>query len=286
MVSPSSCIDKKLIGRAKERLESWGLKVILSKHVDSTYDGYAGKEEERRMDFQEAMDHEKCKAIFCTRGGYGAIHFIDKLDFTRFRKWPKWLIGYSDITALHLRFNREGFATLHSPMARHLATVSPEDASLLYLKGVLFGKIPTYFCPSHQLNTKGETTGVLRGGNLSVLGSMQGTPFAVATKGTLLFVEDVGESLHTIERFFYNLKYSGVLDQLAGLIVGQFTDCLEDQLFSKCVYRMVSQLLKPYSFPVCYNFPIGHAKMNFPLICGARVRLQVEKEKTTLSFLP
>ena len=286
LVSPSSRIEKKIVVKAKERLETWGLKVILAKHVDSAYDNYAGTQDVRKVDFQEAMDNKKSKAIFCTRGGYGAVHFIDQLDFTQFRQSPKWLIGYSDITALHLRFINEGFATLHAPMAKHLATVPEEDASLLYLKGILFGKKPAYFCPSHQLNKKGKATGILRGGNLSVLGAMQGTPFAVTAKDTILFVEDIGEHLHTIERLFYNLKYSGVLDQLAGLIVGQFTDYLENQLLSRRVYRMLSKLLKPYSFPVCYNFPIGHTQMNYPLICGSSVQFNVESKKITLSFLP
>ncbi|NMA73345.1 MAG: LD-carboxypeptidase [Bacteroidales bacterium] len=285
MVSPSSRIDKKLVSKAKERLEAWGLKVSLAKHVVSAYDNYAGTEDDRRVDFQEAMDNKKYKAIFCTRGGYGAVHFIDQLDFTQFKQSPKWLIGYSDITALHLRFNNEGFATLHGPMARHLATAPEGEASLLYLKGLLFGKKPTYFCPSHQLNRKGKATGVLWGGNLSVLGAMQGTPYAVIAKETILFVEDIGEHLHAIERFFYNLKHSGVLDQLSGLIVGQFTDYLENQLLGRRVYRMLSKLLKPYSFPVCYNFPTGHTKMNYPLICGSYVQFNVENEKITLSFI-
>lgn len=285
MVSPSSRIEKKLIVKAKERMESWGLKVTLSKHVDSSFNHYAGTEEDRRLDFQEAMDNKKYKAILCTRGGYGAIHLIDQLNFTKFRKHPKWLIGYSDITALHACFNKEGYATLHSPMAKHLAMAPQNEFSLLYLKGILQGMLPTYSCRPNSLNQLGKATGILRGGNLSVLGALQGTPFALPAKGTILFVEDVGEHLHSIERLFYNLKYSGVLDQLAGLIVGQFSSQTENQLLDKRVYQMLATLLSPYSFPICYSFPIGHTELNCPVICGSKVKLNVEKERVTLSFL-
>ncbi len=285
MVSPSSRIDKKIIAKAKERLESWGLKVSCAKHVDGTCDNYAGTIEERRSDFQSAMDHKKAKAIFCTRGGYGAVHFLSDLDFTKFKKYPKWLLGFSDITVLHLLFQKEGFATIHSPMARHLALEPEDEASLLYLRGMLFSKIPTYFCSSHQFNRKGKAVGVLRGGNLSVFSALQGTPYALPPKGTILFIEDIGEHLHAIERCFYNLKYAGVLDQLEGLIVGQFTDYVEDRLLSRRIYRVIADVLKPYSFPVCYNFPIGHTKANYPVISGAKVNFNVEQGRVTLSFV-
>lgn len=285
MVSPSSRIEKKLIDKAKERMESWGLKVTLSKHVDSSFNHYAGTEEDRKRDFQEAMDNKKYKAILCTRGGYGAIHLIDQLDFTEFKKHPKWLIGYSDITALHACFNKEGYATLHSPMAKHLAMAPQNEFSLLYLKGILQGKLPNYSCCAHSLNRLGKVKGILRGGNLSVLGALQGTPYAITAQETILFVEDVGEHLHSIERLFYNLKYSGVLDQLAGLIIGQFSSESESGLLEKRVYQMLSNFLTPYSFPVCYSFPIGHTELNYPVICGSKVELNVEKERVTLSFL-
>ncbi len=199
ILSPSSKIDKSFLKGAKKRLKSWGLEVIIAKHAGSAHGTYAGSIQQRLKDLQEAMDDEKAKVILCSRGGYGAVHLVGQLDFTRFRQHPKWLIGFSDITALHNVFQQNGFASLHAPMARHLTVEPEDDLCCQALKDILFGnKLQeetsfSYTCPAHKLNRKGEGTGILRGGNLAVLYGLRGTPYDIPAEGTVLFIEDIGE---------------------------------------------------------------------------------------------
>ena len=252
VLSPSSKIDKSFLKGAYKRLKSWGLEVVFAKHAGSSNGTYAGNIRQRLEDLQEAMDDEEAKVIFCSRGGYGAVHLIGKLDFTKFRQHPKWLIGFSDITALHNLFQQNGFASLHAPMARHL-TVEPEDDFCTQaLKDILFGQALggteafSYVCPGHKLNHKGEGKGVLRGGNLSVFYGLRGTPYDIPAEGTILFIEDVGERPHAVERMMYNLKLGGVLDKLSGLIIGQFTEYEENKSLGKDLYGALADLVKEY----------------------------------------
>ena len=208
IVSPSSKIDSIFLKGAKTRLSSWGLTPIMGDHVRSSWGSYAGATHQRLKDFQAAMDDEEIKAILCSRGGYGAVHLLDKLDFTRFRNHPKWLIGFSDITALHNLFQYNGFASLHAPMARHLAVTGEEDPCSLYLRDILLGKLPGYKCRRHKLNHLGQAKGILRGGNMAVFHGLRGTPYDIPPEGTILFIEDVGERPYAIERMMYNLNSS------------------------------------------------------------------------------
>lgn len=296
ILSPSSKIDKSFLKGAKKRLKSWGLEVIIAKHAGSAHGTYAGSIQQRLKDLQEAMDDEKAKVILCSRGGYGAVHLVGQLDFTRFRQHPKWLIGFSDITALHNVFQQNGFASLHAPMARHL-TVEPEDDFCCQaLKDILFGnKLQeetsfSYTCPAHKLNRKGEGTGILRGGNLAVLYGLRGTPYDIPAEGTVLFIEDIGERPHAVERMMYNLKLGGVLERLSGLIIGQFTEYEENMSLGKELYGALADLVKEYDYPICFGFPVGHVTMNVPMINGAQVTLEVGKKKRLRiadgSFLP
>lgn len=285
IISPSSKIDKHFLKGAKKRLESWGLKVAVSKHAGGSSGRFAGTIRQRLKDLQDAMDDPKVKAIFCSRGGYGAVHLIDKIDFTAFYEHPKWLLGFSDITALHYLFQKHGYASLHSLMARHL-TVEPEDeACSLYLKEILFGNLPVYTCERHKLNRQGSAEGILRGGNLAVAYGLRGTPYDIPAEGTVLFIEDVSERPHAVERMVYNLKLGGVLEKLSGLIVGQFTEYEEDCSLGKELYAALADLVKEYDFPVCFNFPVGHVTHNLPLIEGAKVELIVGKKSVELKFI-
>lgn len=285
IISPSSKIDKHFLKGAKKRLESWGLKVAVSKHAGGSSGRFAGTIRQRLKDLQDAMDDPKVKAIFCSRGGYGAVHLIDKIDFTAFYEHPKWLLGFSDITALHYLFQKHGYASLHSLMARHL-TVEPEDeACSLYLKEILFGNLPVYTCERHKLNRQGSAEGILRGGNLAVAYGLRGTPYDFPAEGTVLFIEDVSERPHAVERMVYNLKLGGVLEKLSGLIVGQFTEYEEDCSLGKELYAALADLVKEYDFPVCFNFPVGHVTHNLPLIEGAKVELIVGKKSVELKFI-
>ena len=265
ILSPSSKIDKSFLKGAKKRLKSWGLEVIIAKHAGSAHGTYAGS-------------------------GYGAVHLVGQLDFTRFRQHPKWLIGFSDITALHNVFQQNGFASLHAPMARHL-TVEPEDDFCCQaLKDILFGnKLQeetsfSYTCPAHKLNRKGEGTGILRGGNLAVLYGLRGTPYDIPAEGTVLFIEDIGERPHAVERMMYNLKLGGVLEKLSGLIIGQFTEYEENMSLGKELYGALADLVKEYDYPICFGFPVGHVTMNVPMINGAQVTLEVGKKEVKLTF--
>ena len=285
IVSPSSKIDKRFIKGAQSRLEAWGLRVTVSKYADSSSGRYAGTIKQRLSDLQQAMDDPDTKAILCSRGGYGAVHLIDKLDFTAFRQHPKWLIGFSDITALHNLFQKNGFASLHAPMARHLTVEPEEDACSNYLKDILFGKLPVYSCEKNKLNRKGTAQGSLRGGNMAVAYGLRGTPYDIPAKGTILFIEDVNERPHAIERMMYNLKLGGVLENLSGLIVGQFTEYEEDCSLGKELYAALADLVKEYDYPVCFNFPVGHVTHNLPLLNGSQVTLSVNDKEVELKFI-
>ena len=285
IVSPSSKIDSIFLKGAKTRLSSWGLTPIMGDHVRSSWGSYAGATHQRLNDFQAAMDDEEIKAILCSRGGYGAVHLLDKLDFTRFRNHPKWLIGFSDITALHNLFQYNGFASLHAPMARHLAVTGEEDPCSLYLRDILLGKLPGYKCRRHKLNHLGQAKGILRGGNMAVFHGLRGTPYDIPPEGTILFIEDVGERPYAIERMMYNLKLGGVLEKLSGLIIGQFTEYKEDYSLKKDLYSTLDALVKEYDFPICYDFPVGHVTENLPLINGAEVEFVSGKKGVELRII-
>ncbi len=290
LLSPSSKIDKTFLRGATKRLKSWGLEVIIAKHAGSACGTYAGSIRQRLADLQAALDDERAKVIFCSRGGYGAVHLVGKLDFSKFREHPKWLIGFSDITALHNLFQQNGFASLHAPMARHLTVEPEDDFASQALKDILFGKIAEgeepyhYLCPTHKLNHKGTCSGILRGGNLSVFYGLRGTPYDIPPEGTILFIEDVGERPHSVERMMYNLKLGGVLEKLSGLIIGQFTEYEETKSLGKELYGALADLVKEYDYPVCFDFPVGHVTNNMPLINGAMVALEVGKKEVKLSF--
>ena len=285
ILSPSSKIDKSFVQGAKKRLQSWGLRVQRAPHVLSSHGTYAGSIEKRLKDLQAALDDEKAKVIFCSRGGYGAVHLVGKLDFTRFREHPKWLIGFSDITALHNVFQHEGFVSLHAPMARHLTVEPADDPATQALHDLLFGiPVASYSAAPHKLNRKGNSGGTLRGGNLAVFYGLRGTPWDIPAPGTILFIEDVGERPHSVERMLYNLKLGGVLEQLSGLIVGQFTEYEERKQLGKELYGAIADLVKEYDYPVCFDFPVGHVTHNMPLLNGAEAELTVGRQGATLTM--
>lgn len=286
IVSPSGKVDKKILESARKRLRSWGLDVVVGKHAKSSSGRFAGTQKQRVSDLQKAIDDKEIKAIFCSRGGYGAIHLIDHLSFEDFYEYPKWLIGYSDITLLHSLIQYNGYASLHSPMAKHLALEAENDYSAQSLKNILFGNIPEYEWEGHKLNRKGKATGILRGGNLSVLYSLRGTQYDLVAENTILFLEDIGECPYHIDRMMNNLRLGGVLEKLSGLIIGQFTEYEEDKSLGKEVYELIYDTVKDYKYPVCFNFPVGHVSQNYPLICGSKVELKVSNRTCNLKTSP
>lgn len=290
ILSPSGKIDRNFLNGAVDRLQSWGLEVVVARHAASECGTYAGTVEQRLADFQAALDDERAKVILCSRGGYGAVHLVGKLNFAKFREHPKWLIGFSDITALHNVFQHEGFASLHAPMARHLTVEPADDFCTQALHDILFGQAAGavegfgYTCPAHKLNRRGTAEGILRGGNMAVFYGLRGTPFDIPAENTILFIEDVGERPHAVERMMYNLKLGGVLEQLSGLVVGQFTEYVENKSLGKELYEALADVLADYDFPVCFNFPVGHVAMNVPLVNGAGCVLDVGKKEVRLTF--
>ena len=286
VVSPSSIIEPDILKGGIQCLKAWGLKVSKGRFVNAKYGNFAGTVQQRLGDLQRAMDDPECKAIFCSRGGYGANNLLAKLDFTKFRQCPKWLIGFSDITALHCRMQSEGFASLHAPMLKHLIELGKEDYCNQAIHDILFGvnAQQRYQCEGNPLNHTGKAEGVIRGGNMAVWHGLIGTPYDINPEGTVLFVEDVGEKPHAIERMFYNLKLSGFLDKLSGLIICQFTEFEEHKQLGKELYPALADILKEYHYPICFGFPVGHVQMNVPIIEGAKVELKVGKKEVTLKF--
>lgn len=282
IVSPSGNINPAFIDAAKIRLQSWGLKVEISEHAKNQKGRFCGSIEERVSDLQHAMDDEENKLIFCSRGGYGAIHLLDKLKFDKIQKSPKWLVGYSDITAIHQAFMQHDIVSLHAPMAKHLAEEDTDNVASLYLKDTLFGNIPQYTIDKHPLNIKGVSDGILFGGNLAVLCNTIGSKYNQCPQNGILFIEDIAERPYQIDRMMWTLKLSGVLSNIRGLIVGSFTEYEEDPLMYTSVYQSIKEMMKEYNVPVCFDFPVGHTSDNYPLLHGERVKLIVEEKQTIL----
>jgi muramoyltetrapeptide carboxypeptidase len=231
---------------------------------------------------QEAINDAQVKAIFCSRGGYGLARIIDKIDFSALKSAAKWIVGFSDITALHNAFSRVGVASIHGIMAKHITLKADGLDNLMTM---LFGGDVAYEVPAHDFNKVGEAEGELIGGNLSVLYGLRGTPFDLDYKGKILFIEDLGERLYHIDRMMQNLRLGGVFEQISGLVVGQFTDIDEDDSFDGGVYGVISEAVKGYDIPMCFNFHAGHVDNNQPLMLGAKYKLEVLKNKSILKCL-
>lgn len=281
IISPSGNTEPLYIDTAKSVLQSWGLQTETATYAYQKYGRFGGTREQRLSDLQSAMDDKEIKLIFCSRGGYGVVQLLENINYKRIRQYPKWLVGFSDITALHLAFLKKGIASLHAPMARHL-TEDAEDEAGLYLKEVLFSGNINYNVDSHPLNRKGNTEGRLFGGNLAVMCGLIGTPYFKIPPDGILFIEDIGEPAYKIDRMIWQLKLSGILKSISGLIVGRFADCEDDALMCETIYGTIKDMVSQYQFPVIFGFPVGHVKDNYPLIQGGNVRLSVNNDYVTL----
>jgi len=284
IISPSGSIDPEYIDGAKNILTGWGFKVTEGQYARSEYGRFAGTSEQRAGDLQQALDDTDVKAIMCSRGGYGAAQIIDRIDFTGFIKSPKWLIGFSDITILHNAISNMGIASIHGIMAKQLTELPVESEQVKNLRNILTGNLPTYTIPGEEYNRIGQAQGKLTGGNLSVLMGLRGSQYDLTYKNAILFIEDIGEKPYQIDRMIQNLRFSGVLKQLSGLVLGQFSDCDEDPLMMQSISGLIFDAVKDYDYPVGFNFPAGHVDNNFPIIIGANVTLRVTKNSTELIF--
>jgi muramoyltetrapeptide carboxypeptidase len=264
--------------------ENWGFTIKVGTTIGQQYHYFSGTDGERIEDLQHMLDDENVKAILCARGGYGLSRIVDKIDFTNFKKNPKWIIGFSDVTILHSHIYRNyHISTLHAPMANAFNEDGYKNEFVQSLQHVLQGKKIKYQCRHHEFNKKGEGIGELVGGNLALLAHLVGTDSDIKTKGRILFIEDVGEYLYNIDRMMYQLKRSGKLDKLAGLIVGGFTDMKDtERPFGQTVHEIIRDAVAEYDYPVCFDFPVSHEKENYALKIGVGYKLKVGKNKVTL----
>ena len=268
---------------AIEILESWGLEVVLGKFLFEEDNQFAGTVEQRTIDLQNMIDDDAIKAILCARGGYGTVQIIDKIDFSKLVKNPKWIIGFSDITVLHSHLNQLGVATLHATMPINFSKNTPK--SLESLKNSLFGKANSIESPVHKFNRLGKVNAEIIGGNLSILYSLLGSNSDINTDGKILFMEDLDEYLYHIDRMMMNLKRNGCLESLKGIIVGGMTKMKDNDIpWGKDANQIIEDVTSKYNIPIIYNFPAGHMADNRALIMGRQVSIDVNETESKVTF--
>ncbi len=264
-------------------LEAWGLDVKLGKYVFHSFHQFAGTDEQRAEDLQEMINDPEIKAIFMVRGGYGSTRIIDQIDFQPLTSNPKWICGFSDITAFHLHLCKLGIASIHSPMPSFFYSLN--DSSLNYFKELIFGKELIYKNEQHVLNKQGVSSGSITGGNLSIICHTIGTPSEIETIGHILFIEDVGEQLYNLDRMMVQLKRAGFLEHLAGLVVGRFSDMKDNEdAFGYDANEIIYSHTKDFDYPVAFNFPIGHTNENYALPIGLNAKLIVNQKGSILDL--
>lgn len=294
IVSPATIVKEDYIDGASEFLRSEGLTPRVMPHAKGPSCGsYAASDADRLADIESAFRDPDVKAILCARGGYGCNQLLEGLGADLLRDNPKWLIGFSDVSALHALSARAGVVSLHAPMAKHLATLGPDQYCTRSLMRIITEGLPIeYIVPYHSLNRIGEAEGILIGGNLAVINGLADTPydpFRIAEeKGEghpILFIEDISEAIYAVERMLVRLHLGGRLNTLGGLVVGSFTEYKPDRNHAD-MESMISDVLTRYGyeFPVAFGFPAGHTDDNLPLALGAHARLSVTKDSTVLTL--
>lgn len=284
LVCPSGYMPEEKYQTCIETLTAWGFKVITGKTPGHQYHYFAGTDKERCRDLQRMMDDKKINAILCARGGYGMGRIIDQLDFSKFKHHPKWIIGFSDITVLHCHlFSNFKITSLHAPMAAAFNDGEFKNQYIQSLHDALLGKKAVYKTEGNTLDQKGEAKGIVVGGNLSLLVNVIGTASDINTKNKILFIEEVGEYIYGVDRMMYQLKRSGKLDGLKGLIIGRFSDMKDTTIpFGETVEKAIKDMVKKYNYPVCFDFPVSHDKENYALKVGVKYKLHVAKNAVEL----
>jgi muramoyltetrapeptide carboxypeptidase len=264
-------------------LESWGLHVVFGNSIGLEENQLAGSDAQRAADLQEQLDNPSIKAIWCARGGYGTVRVVDLIDFTQFKKHPKWLVGFSDVTVLHNHLNTMGYKSIHGIMPISLAKATPEAIESLRLS--LFGQPLQYAIDPHPMNRLGKASGELVGGNLSILYSLLGSPSAIDCKDKILYIEDLDEYLYHIDRMMMNLKRNGCLESLKGIIVGSMTDMKDNDIpWGKNALEIIQDVTKKLNIPIIFNFPAGHIHDNRALILGNNITIDVTENCSTVVF--
>ena len=291
IISPSGVIEPSYIDGAHARLRAWGYKVSEGAHARNAYGRFAGTDEERLSDLIDALNDPTVDIILCSRGGYGLQRIIDRVP-----PITKPIIGFSDITALHQLSALSHQPSVHGIMCKHITTLPEESEPIQAMKKLLSGETLEYRWTAHPLNSEGKASAPIIGGNLSVLYGLQATPYGLASvisnfkfqisndQKPLLLIEDICERHYHIDRMIRNLRMSGVLENLSGLIVGQFTDCEDDELMNQSVYETIREAVEDYDYPVVFNAPVGHVEKNMPLWLGTTAYLSVAPEGVLLHY--
>jgi muramoyltetrapeptide carboxypeptidase len=283
IIATARKISEEEIKPAIAFLEIYGLNVICGAHLYKTDNQFAGTDEQRASDLQWALDNKEIKAIIIARGGYGTMRLLEHIDFTEFKKHPKWLVGYSDVTVLHSAIHQLGVASLHATMPLNFSKNKEATKSLV---DALFGTHERIELEAHFFNKTGKATGELVGGNLSLLFTLSGTPYDIDTTNKILFIEDLDEYLYHIDRMMMQLKLSGKLKHLAGLVIGGMTDMKDNAIpFGKTEEDIILDAVKEYNYPVCFDFPAGHLDRNLALYFGRTVELNVQSQNVSLKFI-
>ncbi len=281
LASPARSINREELKTAVDMIKNRGYRVRVDPEVTAVHHQFAGNDYLRAAHFQKLIDNPEVKAIFCTRGGYGSLRIIDKLDFSAFRRRPKWIVGFSDITAIHAALQHMAVESLHASMPVNFD--SSTDEALQSLFDCLEGKKPEYTAPHHAFNRFGQSEGLLVGGNLSILCCLKGSYIFPKTKENILLIEDLDEYLYHIDRMILSLKRAGVFEGLSGLVVGGMTGMNDNQVpYGQTAEEIIREHVAGYDFPVCYGFPSGHIADNRALALGKHVELIVNENGCSL----
>ena len=288
IVSPSSTPDSMTIIKGCQTLREWGYVPVVGTHVRNSYHGFAGTADERAADLLWALRDSTVKAILCSRGGDGAVQVLRRIPLHEFRHHPKWVLGFSDITALHSAEVAAGVMSIHSSMCDGISLRGERDSVNAILQRLLQGEMPSYRVPAHPLNQIGEAEGILVGGNLSVFCGLAGSEYDFlnrADEGLILFIEDTGEAMSKVDRMLHQIEIRGILSRLKGIIVGHFSKYKSPENGFADMYEMLHEYLQHYDIPVCYDFPVGHhSGLNYPMVQGGKVLLRVGPSATDIIF--
>ena len=288
IVAPSGVLKNKNteIQNAQDLLSSWGLHSVLGENLYADANHFAGTDDQRAADVQKYMDDPTISAIWSARGGYGTVRILDKLDYTKFKKKPKWVIGYSDITALHNQLHNQGFESLHAVMAAGISKdLKDIEVSVATFKDALFGKPLSYTLEGSKYNKVGNASGELVGGNLTMIHTMLGSKTSIDVSGKILFIEEIGEHLYHTDRMLQSLKRAGYFDNCEGVIVGDFSNLrVNTTPWGTSIEQLILDALSDYDFPIAFKMQAGHEDINLAMIFGRNIELSVGKEVSTVKF--
>jgi muramoyltetrapeptide carboxypeptidase len=286
IISPAGIIAHQIAERGAELLRQQGFRVEIGKHAFDREGVYAGSDMARALDMQNALDDKSVKAIFFSRGGYGSFRTHLQLNWSSFFKKPKWLIGFSDITVFHAYLSCHNIASVHGVMTAWFEKDGELTGSFMQMIELLRGKAPDYIVSPHKLNRNGAASGILTGGNLSIIQSLRGTPLDISPRGKILFIEDIDEHYYHLDRMMQNLKAGHILEQISGLVAGYFTGMKDGETpYGKTACEIISEAVAPFRYPVVFGFQAGHELPNYPLLMGSKVSMNVSEDQVIFKTL-